>query len=241
MHAPLRAFWELFATAESEVAGGVGLSSRPTPLIFANGVWDPDPERLDEAAAWCAAQRLPPAAFVGVDHPLPETHTVERLLVASSIASETENGRPAASVVEQVGWTHTRPLAELFAYRYDRMDIEEELVRTVAGAMQRNKALEAYLAFDAAGEPAGAALALTVDPVVPNIDSPRGSNDLQNPDTLSSGLVLIWAEGLRDHDPALAVASRFPELAPWRLTTNDPGRRPIDAPQVTVARVALAP
>jgi hypothetical protein len=221
---PLRAFWELFATARTEVAGGIGLDSRPTPFNFANGVWGPDPDRMDEAAAWCHEHRLPPAAIVGSAHPLTRTLTVERLLVAYDVAAKPRSDG-ATTVVEQVGWTHTRPLAELFAYRYDRMDIEEELVRTVAGAMQRHGALDAYLAFDHRGEPAGAALAYAVDT----------ADDHET----SGGLVLIWAEGLQGHDPAEVVASRFPDRTAWRIATSDPTSDPGADAVATVARLAL--
>lgn len=188
-------FWALFARKRAEVAGGTGLSSRPVPLLFANGVWNPEPERLAEAAAWCRRQGVPPAVlFAGTD--LPAGLEAERVLTASPLTGAATDG----VYLEQIGPLQIRPLAELFAYRYDRMDIEIELAIALTAVLEREQRLEAFLAYhESDGEPAGAALAYT--PADPE----------RNP------AVLVWAESLGGAPVAAAVASRSPRLQSYRL------------------------
>lgn len=139
-------FWKLFASEQADVAGGVALTSRPVPLSFANGVWQPDPDKLAEVVTWCRERNMPPAAFWSAAAPPPQGPGNPRL----ELSLETHSPAGAAredTIVEQIGWQHCRPVAELFALRHDRMDVEEELSLVLARAMQRDDRMAAFLAY----------------------------------------------------------------------------------------------
>ena len=152
MQQTLLEFWRLLADEQVEVAGGVGLASPPVPLSFANGVWQPDPHRLTEVATWCRHRGMPPAILWTGDETPPRAGDLAlevRLVVhrVDPTPAGTQGGAIEV-VIEQIGWQHCRPMAELFARKHDRMDVEEELTLVLARALQRDARTVAYLAYD---------------------------------------------------------------------------------------------
>lgn len=217
-------FWSLFAGERAPVAGGVGLSSRPAPLSFANGVWGPEPDAAAAASAWCRAREMPAAVLT--------TGTVaagriEAVLTAKPVAATVADAPSRAGEIvrlEQIGWMHIRPLAELVAYRYDRMDIETELVACLTAAMERQPRLEAYLAYD---ETTSAFTGGGLGYAAADRDAP----------------LLIWAEDRGAHDVAAAIAARSPERRSFRLISSAAPPEPTAAePEpIWIARIGLDP
>lgn len=157
--AALQAFWSALATERERVAGGLGLASPPVPLLFANGVWSADPARLAEAGGWCASQGAPAAVILREGDALPGLGGAARDAGALRLepapppgAEARDPGRPA---LEEISWAHTRPLAELFGRRLDRLDLEKPFAELLTRALEREERLRAFLAYGDDGPLAG--------------------------------------------------------------------------------------
>lgn len=110
-------------------------------------MWEPDPTRLEEAAAWCEAHDLAPAVLLG---PGADADALRRAGWAPTHAFvlDEDDPPPEGPVGPPLPWDRAASVAHLLAATFGRPEAGIDLAPVLAAAMAEDTGIHARLGFD---------------------------------------------------------------------------------------------
>ena len=156
-------FWRLLAETSAAFGRSRALVNTAAPIVFSNALWYPEPESVAEARDFYSEQRVLPSCFLSsaLDDDLLQTLALTNAGFSCTARygfSPVTASQPSDVNVEQVSWAQTRTLGEVIAAKYALSPYAVAVGQALALALQLEKAVGAFIAYD--GKPVGAMVTL---------------------------------------------------------------------------------